>query len=106
MTDILRISIPLTVWIAAFSAIYGLEGLVCSDNWAEAGLSPAQGHAALIAAWVIAIVVQAGLLLALRVPRFASSSGFIQAVGVSLAAFALVATVWTLFPVVTTSVCI
>lgn len=106
MRDILRLSIPLTVWIAAFSAAYGLEGVVCSDNWTGAGLSLAQGRATLIAAWVTAIAAQAGLLLALGTRRFASPSSFIQAVGLSLAVVALVATVWTLFPVAVIGVCV
>lgn len=106
MTDILRISIPITVWIAAFSAVYGLEGIVCSPHWAGAGLTLAQGRTALIAAWAFAIAVQVVLLLALRAPRFASDSGFIRWVSVALAAVSLVAVVWTLFPVATMSICL
>lgn len=105
MTDILRMSLPLTVWLAAFSAIYGLEGLVCSDRWAEAGFGPSAGRGALVMVWVLALASQLAFLLALRSPAVASPSRFIQQVSLTLAATALVATVWTLLPVTTTTLC-
>lgn len=106
MRDILRISLPLTIWLASFSAVYGLEGLVCSDRWTQAGLSLTAGRGVLITAWVIAIALQAAILLALRSPRFASPSGFVQGVTLTLAAVALLATAWSLLPVATTSLCL
>lgn len=106
MTDILRISIPVSVWIAAFSAIYGLEGVICSDLWRAAGLSLGQGRGVLVAAWIAAIGLQAALLVALRRPRFASSLPWVQRVATILGYVALVATVWSLMPVVTTSLCL
>ena len=106
MTDILRLSVPLTAWLVAFSTVYGLHGLVCSARWAEAGLDLAAGRAAMTAAWAAAIAVQLVLLLALRSPRFASPSAFMQGVSLTLATAALVATLWTLLPVVTTSACL
>jgi hypothetical protein len=106
VTDILRIAGPLTVWLAAFSAVYGLEGLVCSQRWAEAGLSPAAGRAALVGAWAVAALLQLALLLALRSQRFASPSGFVQGVGLSLSLVALLATIWTMMPVATVSLCL
>lgn len=106
MTDILRISVPLTTWLAAFSAVYGLEGLICSEHWAEAALDLRTGRVSLIAAWLLAIAIQIALLFALRSPRFASPSAFARGVSLSLAVVALVTTVWTLLPVVTTSLCL
>lgn len=106
MKDILRISVPLTVWLAAFSAVYGLEGLVCSHRWAEAGLSLAAGRGILLAAWALAVALQTMLLLALRSPRFASPSGFARSVSLTLAGVALVATAWTFLPVAATSLCL
>ena len=106
MTDILRISVPLTLWLAAFSAVYGLQGLVCSPRWAEAALGLATGRLLLALAWLAAVALQAALLLALRSPRFASRSGFVRGLSLSLAAVALVATLWTLLPVVATSACL
>jgi hypothetical protein len=106
VTDILRISVPLTAWLAAFSAVYGLQGLVCSERWAEAGLDLAAGRAAMTVAWAAAVMLQLGFRLALRSPRFASRSAFVRRVSLMLAASARVATLWTLLPVVTTSVCL
>ena len=106
MTDILRLSLPLSVWIAAFSAVYGLEGIVCSGNLAAAGLDPDRGRAFLLAAWAAAIAVQAVLIVWLRMPRFASALPWVQRVSVILSWVALVATVWGLMPVATTSLCL
>lgn len=106
MNDILRISGPISVWIAAFSAVYGLEGVICSDLWAGAGLDLGQGRAALIAAWAAAVALQVIFLVILRAPRFASSLPWVQRVSTILACVALVATVWSLMPVVTTSLCL
>ncbi|GGF76075.1 hypothetical protein GCM10011402_31050 [Paracoccus acridae] len=106
MKDILRLSLPLSVWIAAFSGVYGLEGVVCSDRGAGAGLGLGQGRAVLVVAWVVAIAVQVGLIFGLRTPRFASAQPWVQRVSMILACVALVATVWSLLPVVTTSLCL
>ncbi|MBV0891412.1 hypothetical protein KTN05_06030 [Paracoccus sp. Z118] len=106
MNDILRISVPLTVWIAAFSAVYGLQGIVCSDHWGAAGLGLSAARAALVAAWLVAIAIQLGLLLVLQTPRYASPSRWVRWVSVALGIVALISTVWTLLPVVMTSVCI
>jgi hypothetical protein len=106
MTDILRLSLPLSVWIAAFSGVYGLEGIVCSDQWVTGGLSLGQGRMALIAAWAAAVAVQVILLVGLRMPRFASSLPWVQRVSTILAWVALVATMWSLLPVATTSLCL
>lgn len=105
MTDILRLSIPLTAWLAMFSAIYGLQGLVCSARWRGAGLDLDSGRWALALAGLLGIAIQSTLLLALRSPRFASSSGFMQSVSLTLATVALVATAWTLLPIATTAAC-
>ncbi|WP_207101319.1 hypothetical protein [Paracoccus shandongensis] len=106
MSDILRLSLPLTVWIAAFSAVYGLEGVVCSDRWTGAGLTLGQGRAALVAAGALAIALQLALLAGLRLPRFASALPWVQRTAAILAGVALVATVWSLVPVVATSLCL
>lgn len=106
MNDILRLSLPLSIWIAAFSGVYGLEGVVCSDRWASAGLGLGQGRAVLIVAWGIAIAVQVGLIIGLRMPRFASAQPWVQRTSMILACVALVATVWSLLPVVTASLCL
>lgn len=106
MNDILRISVPLTVWLAAFSAIYGLQGIICSDRWTEAGLDLAAGRVALVVAWIAVIALQFAFLLALRSPRYGSRHTFVRGVSLILAVAAIVTTVWTLLPIVTTSVCL
>ncbi|PWS35253.1 hypothetical protein DFH01_23405 [Falsiroseomonas bella] len=106
MRDVLRISVPLTIWLASFSAVYGLQGLVCSPRWGAAGLGLAAGRVALVAAAVAAVALQAVLLLGLRGPRLAPASGFVRGVSLALAVVALVATAWTLLPVATTSLCL
>jgi len=106
MTDILRISVPLTAWLASFSAVYGLHGLVCSERWLEAGLGLAAGRAALVAAWIAATAVQVAFVLVLRSPRFVSSSPFIRRISLALAIAALVSTLWTLSPVAMTTTCL
>lgn len=106
MTDILRLSVPLTVWIAAFSAVYGLEGVVCSELWTAGDLSPGLGRAVLIAAGAAALALQVVLLVLLRSPRFGSSLPWVQRTATILACVALVATAWSLLPVVTTSLCL
>lgn len=106
MTDILRLSLPLSVWIAAFSAVYGLEGVICSGSLARAGLDPGQGRTLLLIAWAVAIAVQAALIVWLRMPRHASALPWVQRVSTILSWVALVATVWSLMPVATTSLCL
>lgn len=99
MTDILRLSLPLTLWLVGFSSVYALQGLACSRHWPEA----LDARAALIAASVAAAVIQSFALLAVRSLR--SESVFAQRVATALALTALVATIWTVLPVVAISVC-
>jgi len=105
MTDVLRLFGPLAVWLGSFSAVYGLHGLVCSDRWTAAGLTLSDGRLVLVAAWLTAIAVQVGLLLVLRLRRFAPPPGFPAGVSQWLSAAAVVATLWSLFPVAVTSTC-
>jgi hypothetical protein len=107
VSDILRISVPLTVWLASFSAIYGLHGLACAGEWAAIpGVGFPLARTALVLASIVAVALQLGLFLALRSDRYGSPSPFVCWTSVTLAATALVATLWTLFPVVATSTCL
>ena len=99
MIEILRLSLPITLWLTGFSAVYGLQGLSCSRHWpTEFDTRPI-----LIAAWGIAILVQMLSLFAVLYAR--STSNFVQTTAVMLAALALIATVFTLMPVLVTSSC-
>ena len=100
MTEILRLSLPITVWITAFSAVYGLQGLTCSRHW-PADLEP---RPILLAAWAFAVALQVLWLLAiLTIP---SPSSFVQSTATALAVVALVAAAWTMMPVLATSTCV
>lgn len=99
MKNVLRIALPLTLWIIGFSAVYALQGLACSRHW-----PPGQdGRTALIAAAALFILVQ-GLVLAMVLSRPANSR-FVQSTATTLAAAALAAAVWTSLPVLTLTVC-
>ncbi|SHI42321.1 hypothetical protein [Wenxinia saemankumensis] len=105
MSDIHRLTWPITIWLAAFCAVYGLHGLLCSSRFAGA-FGDGTGRALLIAAALAALAVQAGLVLALRGPRWGGPPGTIRTISLTLASVALVATAWTLIPVVATSHCL
>lgn len=107
MTDILRIILGPLVWLAAFSAVYGLHGLVCGH--AIDGVlfdTVSVPRLLLVSAYALAIGVQLILLVALYAPRFASQSRFVRFVSHATAWTGLVATVWTLLPTVTLSHCL
>ena len=107
MIDVLRILVAPLVWLASFSGIYGLHGIACAGDWTEVellGLS--LFRVALIGAWAVAILVQIALLLALRSDRFGSRSAFARRTSVITGWVGLVATLWSLQPVVTTSSCL
>lgn len=102
MSDIVRLSVPLTFWLAAFSAVYGLNGLLCSGS----GLSLDAGRAPLVAAALAAVAIQLVLLQALRSERYASPSSFVRRLSLALSIVALLATWWTLLPVAFASQCL
>jgi hypothetical protein len=106
MTDVIRISLPLTIWLISFSLIYGLHGIVCSSSWSTvpslAGLT--QGRLVLIAAFAMAILVQITLVF-LSSGRFGAAVGFMRWTSITLAIVGLVAVLWTLFPVVVLPLC-
>lgn len=100
MREILRLSVPLGLWLASFSAVYALQGLSCSRHWPE--VLPARPF--LLLAWGLAVAIQAGLVWTLL--RDPSPSPFVRAASLSLAVTALVAAAWTLMPVAVTSICL
>lgn len=99
MIEILRLSLPITVWLTAFSAGSALQGLSCSRHWrADLDARPV-----LIAPGAVAIVLQ---LIALMAVLYAQSPArFGQTTGIELAATALFAAVWTIMPVLAASIC-
>ena len=99
MIEILRLSMPISVWIMGFSAVYALQGLTCSRHW------PANIDAgsALLVGWAVAVALQ--ILCLAAILRAPSPSRFVQATAVSLAVTALIAAVWTMLPVLTATLC-
>jgi hypothetical protein len=105
MTDVARIFAPLLVWLALFSGVYGLHGIGCGLGWPDASVGPWPLHrAALVAAWIGAVILQSLLLLALARP-LRSTRPFVQGVSLTLAVSGVVAVGWTLFPVLFVSSC-
>ncbi len=107
MKDILRILIAPLVWLAAFSAVYGLHGLLCGHGLEDAELGEISLPRVILAtAYIVAVLLQLALLAALYSPRFASRSGFVRFVSRATAWVGLIATLWSLFPVIATSYCV
>ncbi|MGR3467199.1 MAG: hypothetical protein ACU0CI_04915 [Shimia sp.] len=100
MSDLLRLSVPLSVWLSAFSAIYGLQGLICAGHIPE-GL----GRALLVGGWLFAVILQIALLLAIRRPAWASDSAFVQTLATTLAIVAIFAAIWAQMPVLFATTC-
>lgn len=94
MSDLARILAGPLIWLAAFAAIYGLQGASCAER-----LDPDAElwRALLIIVWVLAVAAQLGLLRKLyAVPRLE----FAIRLARLLAWTALAATLWSLFPVI------
>lgn len=106
MTDILRILISPLVWLASFSAVYGLHGLICGHGIEGDLLGFPLQRVLMVAAYAAAILLQVMLVAGLSAPRFSSPSAFVRFVSRATAWVGLVATVWSLLPVVTTTYCL
>ena len=106
MTDVVRILVGPLVWLAGFSAVYGLHGLACASGW---GHTDAFGMSLLrlvLGAVAIGLVgAQIAILLALSSSRLASSSGFIRRVSLATAWVGLASAIWTMLPVAVSSSC-
>lgn len=107
MRDVLRILLAPLLWLASFSAVYGLHGLICGHGIEGTlfGLVSLQ-RVLMATAWLLAIAAQAVLLRVLHAPRFASPSPFVGFVSRGTGWVGLVAAVWTLFPAVATTYCL
>lgn len=100
MSDILRLSVPLTLWLALFSLVYGLHGATCA-----LGETPITGRVVMVAVWIAGVGLQAAMLFALRHPRFIARSPTIRRASLALSTTALFASVWSLFPVLVLPLC-
>ena len=107
MRDILRIVIAMLVWLALFSALYGLEGVGCASGWPQIGVNGASlFHAVMTMAFFVALLTLVVFPFALRSRLFRSASPFVGQISLILAIAALVAGAWTLFPAVAISGCL
>ncbi|GGM12895.1 hypothetical protein GCM10011534_38690 [Pseudooceanicola nanhaiensis] len=97
MRSLLRLALPLTLWLACFSAVYGLAGLLCSSRWSPVADDTTRLTLLALAA-MAAVVLQAGLVLALRSPRWQDPDTTLRRASLVLAVAALVSTIWTLLP--------
>jgi len=97
MTDVIRLFGPLLLWLASFSAIYGLQGVLCAGGW---------NRTVLVAAWVFVVALQVVPLILLSTERFGASAGFIRRTSLALAVVGVVAVIWTLAPVAFLTACV
>lgn len=107
MIDLLRILVGPLLWLAGFSALYGLHGIGCANGWSEAVVAGGASlhRAALVAAWIALLALQVAVVLALRRGPFASAAPFVHWTSLTLGVVGLVATLWSLFPVAVLSSC-
>lgn len=107
MTDLVRILLAPLVWLASFSAVYGLHGLICGHGIDGQVLDLVSlPRALMVLAYVLAILIQVGLVWSLHAERFSSPSSFVGFVSRATGWLSLVAAVWTLLPTVTTTYCL
>lgn len=104
MNNLLRIFVSPVAWLASFSAVYGLHGLLCAlDPGAIAHMSWSRLLMAL--AFGVALLLQIGLLSMLYSGRFGATTSFTRTVSRASGWTGLVATTWTLFPTLSVTVC-
>lgn len=107
MKDVVRILIAPLVWLASFSAVYGLHGLICGhgiDGTIFGLLSLPRALMAL--AYGLAVLMQVGLVWGLHAERYSSPSPFVRFVSRTTGWVGLAAAVWTLLPTITTTYCL
>jgi uncharacterized membrane protein len=106
MMDLTRILIAPLVWLAVFSGVYGLHGVICGFGITGTVFGVSLARVLMVAAYLAAILVQIGLLWVLYQDRYASSSEFVRFVSKATAWVALVAAVWTMLPAAVTTYCL
>jgi len=99
MIEILRLSLPMTVWLTGFSVIYALQEFSCSRHW------PVDIDARTVLIGVSALGLFIQVLILLVVLYAPSTSRFVQSTATTLATAAVVAAAWTMMPVLAASVC-
>lgn len=106
MSELLRLTIPMFAWIVLFSAMYGLHGVGCAAHWSQVVIGGVSLFRLVLGAvYALALLGQAGLLVALHSSRLRSASVLVSDVSVILAVAALGAAAWSMFPVLVLSAC-
>lgn len=105
MKDVLRILVSPVIWLAAFSAVYGLHGVLCSMTIDATMFGVSWARVVLILAFIAAVLLQAGILIMLHSARYAASSGFARRVSRASGWTGFAATIWTLSPTLAASTC-
>ncbi|WP_428515808.1 hypothetical protein [Roseovarius sp.] len=104
MTDVLRILVSPLLWLAAFSAVYGLHGSICGHGLTGTMFGVGLPGVLLGAGYALAILAQLALLAAhYSWPH--PSSDLVRFVSLAGGWVGLVATIWTLLPVVSITTC-
>lgn len=105
MMDLLRILVAPLAWLAAFSAVYGMQAILCATppEGTVAGLP--MSRFLLVLAFAAALLMQVALLVLLLSRRFGANRGFVRTVSIGGGLVGVVATVWTLFPVLALPLC-
>ena len=105
MSDLARLLAAPLLWLAGFSAVYGLHGAGCGLGWFGIEVFASSLHRlALVGAWLALLVAQVLALLVLR-RRSPEGSPALHHASIVLGWTALAAALWTLFPVALLSTC-
>ncbi|WP_114966541.1 hypothetical protein [Alkalilacustris brevis] len=89
------------IWAVTFSVVYALHGAGCALGWDGVSAGPVSLHrAALVGSWALGLIAGAALLL-----RLPASGGVQSGLPRAGAWTGLVATLFTLFPVLVISSC-
>lgn len=100
MRDLFSILIGPVVWLAAFSAIYAFQGWICSTSTDWSGHITANSWQLLLTAvWVVVTATQVLVIVLLHREALGPVSKFTRRVSALTAWTALIAAIWTMFPV-------
>lgn len=105
MTDLLRILVAPLAWLASFTAIYALHGLLCGFQVEGVALGIPLPRVLLVSAYALAILLQVVLLTVLYRSSFLPSSAFAHRVSHATGWTGLVAAIWSLVPAAMATYC-
>ena len=107
MNRLLRAMAGLILWGAAFNAVYALEGLGCALGWGSIDWGAGTAlRTALVGAWTAALLAHLALIGWLLRERRRAPNAFWSPLESGLAFVGLIATSWTLLPVVAMRTCV